>query len=135
VTSTITGSYGPPYRINFPGGSNAPARDLTGFFDRTECGAALFSVSYVQARISLEPPIPIFDAFREFGPQGAPHTAGPRLARDIDQHAARVSARWQVNVFSTTVDFVFYGAFGRHIDRTILAASATIVFASLGAHA
>jgi hypothetical protein len=70
VTSTLTGSYGPKYNIHFPGGLTAPARNLMGIFDRTEYGSALFNVSYVQARISLDPPIPLFDAFREFGPQG-----------------------------------------------------------------
>jgi hypothetical protein len=70
VTSTVVGNYGLNYSINFPGGESANARTPWGIFDRTEYGSWLLNLSYVGARLSFEPPILLFDALRQFGPQG-----------------------------------------------------------------
>lgn len=70
VISTLGGTYGRTYRSNYPAGQSSEAKDLWGIFDSTEYGAALFHLSYVAAHTSLQPSIALFDAFREFGPQG-----------------------------------------------------------------
>jgi len=70
VINTLAAAYGRSYRIDFPAGSSVEVRDLRGFIDKTEYGAALFNISYVAAHLFLQPPIALLDAFREFGAPG-----------------------------------------------------------------
>lgn len=70
LINTFDAAYGRSYRIDFPAGSSTEVRDLWGVFDKLEYGAALFSLSYVAAHITLDPTVALFDAFREFGAPG-----------------------------------------------------------------
>lgn len=70
LINTFAAAYGRTNRIDFPAGASAEVHDLRGFIDKTEFGAALLNVSYVAAHISLQPTIPLWDAFREFGASG-----------------------------------------------------------------
>lgn len=70
ITTTLHGTYGRDYTSDYPHGVSSKARDVWGIVDTTEYGAASFYVSYLQSHISLRPPIALFDAFRQFGPQG-----------------------------------------------------------------
>ncbi len=59
----------------FHGGSNIPdgvshARQLVAFFDTIERGFLIVHFSYLHARLTVDAVKPLFDAYRQFGPQG-----------------------------------------------------------------
>jgi len=71
ATNTTQALYSNKLRDKFPSNYISTARNYWGIFDRLEYRAALVSVSYTQASINLQPSLPLFDAFRQFGPQGS----------------------------------------------------------------
>jgi hypothetical protein len=71
VTNTLQVNYGRNLAFRFAGGSNFDARYVWGIFDNAEYGAALVRVGYLKSDITLNAAAALFDAFRQFGPQGA----------------------------------------------------------------
>ena len=71
VTNTLQASYGRNLAFSFANGSKFDARYAWGIFDDAEYGAALVRVGYLSSDITLNDGGALFDAFRQFGPQGA----------------------------------------------------------------
>jgi hypothetical protein len=71
VTNTLQGSYGRNLAFSFAGGSKFDAKYVWGIFDNAEYGPALARVGYLTSSITLNSAAALFDAFRQFGPQGA----------------------------------------------------------------
>ena len=80
VTNILQADYGRNLAFKAAGGSKFDARYAWGIFDSAEYGAALVRVSYLSSKITLNTAAAdaLFDAFRQFGPQGA------ALAEDFD---------------------------------------------------
>jgi hypothetical protein len=57
--------------IGYPGGGTATARDIVGFSNTVDYGAASIRLSYLQGRLNLPFAESLFDGFRQFGPAGA----------------------------------------------------------------
>ena len=71
VTNTLQANYGRNLSYKFAGGSNFKAKSVWGAFDEAEYGAAQVRVGYLSSNITLDAGAALFDAFRQFGPQGA----------------------------------------------------------------
>jgi hypothetical protein len=70
VTNTLQALYGNKNTYRFVGGVTGIVRDGWGIFDSAQYGAALLHFGYEQGRATLAPVIALFDAFKQFGPQG-----------------------------------------------------------------
>jgi hypothetical protein len=71
VTNTLQANYGRNLAFNFANGSKFDATYVWGVFDSAEYGAGLVRVGYLSSNITLNAAKALFDAFRQFGPQGA----------------------------------------------------------------
>ena len=69
ITNTLTATYGKKVE-RVPGGGTAQADDLISIQSTAEFGAATLRVTYLRTRFSLDTVRSLFDAFRQFGPQG-----------------------------------------------------------------
>jgi opacity protein-like surface antigen len=69
VTNTLRGAYGNSYKLNLPS-IVVNTHNLWGIFDTAEYAAVVFHASYLQAKTTVDPPTPLFGAFRQFGPAG-----------------------------------------------------------------
>jgi len=63
------GSYGKT-DVQYSDAGHAKARAILGFSNTLEYGAASVRLSYVQGNLTVDLAQPLFDAFRQFGPQG-----------------------------------------------------------------
>jgi hypothetical protein len=73
VTNMLQADYGRNLAFKAAAGSTFDARYAWGIFDNAEYGAGLIRVSYLSSKITLNTAAAdaLFDAFRQFGPQGA----------------------------------------------------------------
>jgi|SRR5579859_452274 len=69
LTNTVQASYGSA-EPRLPAGGSAKSKDARGISDTVEYGAATLHVSYFKTRLTLESLNPLFDGFRQFGPEG-----------------------------------------------------------------
>jgi hypothetical protein len=70
ITNTLQAAYGPQYKLDFPA-AGINTRNLWGVFESAEYAAALFHISYLEAKATEDPDSPLFGVFRQFGPPGA----------------------------------------------------------------
>ena len=70
VTNTLQANYGRNLSSRFPGDGRFDAKFVWGIFNNTEYDDALLHLSYVDATVTLNSAAALFDAFRQFGPQG-----------------------------------------------------------------
>ena len=68
-TNTLQATYGKRVE-RIPGGSTATGDDLTSVQSTAEFGAATVRITYLRTRFSFDALRPLFDAFRQFGPEG-----------------------------------------------------------------
>jgi hypothetical protein len=71
VSNTLQATYGRNLAFRFAAGSKFDARYVWGISDSAEYGAALVRMGYLSSNITLNAAAQLFNAFREFGPQGA----------------------------------------------------------------
>lgn len=72
VTNTLQANYGRSSRFNLPAGNRVDTKTAWSISETVEAGAALLHVSYVAVKFTVTSPATgLFDAFRQFGPQGA----------------------------------------------------------------
>jgi hypothetical protein len=69
LTNTVQGSYGKNEQ-KIPGGSIVKVKGDWSISDTAEYGAATVHITYHQANLTLGPFKPLFDGFRQFGPEG-----------------------------------------------------------------
>lgn len=70
VASTLLANYGRDLRYRLAAGKSLDTQTAWAISDSTEYGPALLRLGYTHASITLNPAIALFDAFRQFGPQG-----------------------------------------------------------------
>jgi hypothetical protein len=70
LKDTLQGSFGTT-NINYPGDGHVAVRAIRGITNTTEYGPTTVRLSYLQGNFSLDVGQPLFDAFRQFGPQGS----------------------------------------------------------------
>lgn len=69
VTNTVQGFYGKT-SFRFGTNSHVSAKELWGISNTTDYGPATVRISYLQSNLTSNLAQPLFDAFRQFGPQG-----------------------------------------------------------------
>jgi predicted porin len=70
VTNTVQVIYGNT-EPRLPTGGSVSAKDVWGISGTGEYGAAIVHASYIKGTFTLESTKPLFDGFRQFGPEGA----------------------------------------------------------------
>ncbi len=68
-TNTVQANYGNT-KPSVPPGGAAKAKDVWGISDSAEYGAATVHISYIRTKLTLDAFKPLFDGFRQFGPEG-----------------------------------------------------------------
>jgi len=71
VTNTLQAAYGRNLSFRFPAENTVDARYAWGVFDSVEYGAALLRLGYLDSTIRLNSGAALFNALRQFGPQGS----------------------------------------------------------------
>jgi hypothetical protein len=71
VTNTLQADYGRNLSYRFAAGDKFDANHVWGIFDNLEYGAALLHVGYLDSVITLNAGSALFDALRQFGPEGS----------------------------------------------------------------
>ncbi|MBU1641944.1 hypothetical protein KKE54_01175 [bacterium] len=69
-TNTVQGFYGQSEPTLPSGGGTVEAKDMWGITYTGEYGDATAHISYLQANVTIDSFKPLFDGFRQFGPQG-----------------------------------------------------------------
>ncbi len=99
VVNTAVMSYGSE-TSGTPAGSDNEARRLWVVADTVEYGAATFHIAYQQTYLTVEALDPLFDAFRQFGPQGTAladkYEVNDRLVRFVGLGAMYDPGGWFV---------------------------------------
>jgi hypothetical protein len=69
LTNTLQGAYGKT-EPDIPAGGTVEAKDLWNLSYTGEYGAATVHIAYLEADLTVEVSKPLFDGFRQFGPEG-----------------------------------------------------------------